>query len=530
MSLGADKALCLKLGYVAMKTPLHADEIRLICECLLQLYHCSADYRKRSFRTIGASELFPLLSQVWNRSVQMLENIAGAEVVLRPLVQVFRVYAKLDLGKPFLIHYDNGRWLGQFIGLIDHFLEGRSSNNSLQFVTELIGLIKDVSFRSAESDKEALLFLKGGALRRILFSSCERRFILTPKMSEMITSIIWNFVLEKSTRNQLLYQDGKENLVVVEFLATLLFDNVGDADGKTSTTTLKLKRNAISAIGNILLDPRNHAFLLPNEKLEQGYSIIQVLIALVEKDSDSIVRRRAMRTIRCLASAENQQTNSILVQADIILFLVHTIARNISQDDDNDRDMQIQAFQTVSAMTGEIKDTDWPRLETSVLQRIETTTDSKLIIGACRCLADCVLRSPWKRGSSCFSGMFWKRLETAVTSCQDSHDSVANLILELARLELKEHTASSRQPSILTCTSVVKTIASMLSAPGAGREKSRNEALDAVLALAENDANKPPLAESEDLLSGLVSLCLLRPEPKKKSDAKRLILELVPQL
>jgi hypothetical protein len=76
----------------------------------------------------------------------------------------------------------------------------------------------------------------------------------------------------------------------------------------------------------------------------------------------------------------------------------------------------------------------------------------------------------------------------------------------------------------------VKTIALILSAPASERENSRNEALDVVLLLAENDANKRPLAESEDLLSGLVNLCLLGPGPKKKQDAKRLILELVPEL
>jgi hypothetical protein len=530
MSLGADKSLCLKLGYVAMKTPLLCDEIILICESLLQLYQCSSEYRKRSFRSIGASELFPLLVQVWTTCLPILEGAVEAEAILRPLVQIFRVYAKLDIAKSFLIQYDQGRWLGKIIKIMEFHLKGTSGINSPQIVTELAGLIKDITFRSVASDKDALLRLEGGALRHILFSSCEGRFILTPKLSELITAIIWNFVLEKSTRNQLLYQEGRESFAIIEFLVTLLFDNAGDVHGKRSATALKIKRNAISAIGNILSDPQNHTLLRRNENVEREHTILQVLVALVEQDSDSIVRRRAMRTIRCLASTENEQTKIIIEQEDMISFLVDTMARNISQDDDNDRDMQIQAFQTVTAMTKEMRDCDWPRLETAILQRIETTTDSKLILGACRCLVECVMKSPWKRGSSCFSDMFWKRLETTVSTCQDAHDSVAKLLLELAKLEGKVHIAAPGQPSSLTCTSVVKTIALILSAPASERENSRNEALNVVLLLAENDANKRPLAESEDLLSGLVNLCLLGPGPKKKQDAKRLILELVPEL
>eukprot|EP00980_Cylindrotheca_fusiformis_P026458 scaffold16189_cov125-Cylindrotheca_fusiformis.AAC.14 len=530
MSLGADKSLCLKLGYVAMRTPLHTDEIVLICECILQLYKCSPEYRTRSFRTIGASELFPLLVQVWRSCLSMLEESHNVQASLRPVVQIFRVYARLDLAKPFLIHYDQGKWLGQIIRIIELYLKGLSNLVCLDIVTELTGLIKDVSFRSAESEKEALLFLEGGALRRILFSSCEKSFVLTPKMSEMITAIIWNFVLEKSIRNTLLYQEGRENYSIVDYLADLLIENVEDVEGKQSTTILKLKRNAISAIGNILLDPGNHILVSQSDKVARSHTILQVLFALVEKDSDSIVRRRAMRSIRCLATGGSPQTLVLLGRADIISFLVITIARNISQDDENDRDTQMQAFQTASAMTTEMRDTDWPRLETALHQRIETTTDPKLILGACRCLADCVVKSPWRRGSSCFSDMFWKRLETTASTCEQAHNSIAKLIHELAKLEGRQNVSRQREPSCLTCTSVVKTIATLVSAPGGEREASRNEALEAVLILAGSDVNKRPLAESEDLLSGLVNLCLLQPGIGNKEEAKKLILELVPEL
>ena len=76
----------------------------------------------------------------------------------------------------------------------------------------------------------------------------------------------------------------------------------------------------------------------------------------------------------------------------------------------------------------------------------------------------------------------------------------------------------------------MKTLATLLSATGSELESSRNNALDVLLLLVKDEVNKRPLAESEDLLSGLVNLCLLQPEASTKKLAKQLILDLVPEL
>lgn len=534
MSLGADKSLCLKLGYVAMKTPELSEEIVLITRCLKTIYDCSLEYRKRSFRSIGASELFPILVQVWTNcqpEVNDLDSDQNKVNLLRQILQIFRIYAKIDVAKPFLVHFDNGRWLGGIMQFAKLCLDDASfSAISPHIIHEMIGLIKDLTFRSTKTDKEFLVFgLEGGSFRDVIRSFCQGRTISNPKLSELFTAIIWNLVLEKSICRKLLCQEGTENFTTVEYLLRELSESPQDGQ---STMTAKIKRNAISAIGNILSDPQNEALLLHNKDTNNSIDILPALVSLVEQDRDSVVRRRAMRTIRCLASSIDPQTKTIIrEEEDFVPFLVDTIAENINQDDDNDRDTQIQALQTVNVLTDAFQDSDWPRLETAILSRIETTTDSKLIIGACQCLQECLVKSPWRRGPSCFSEMFWKRLETTALSCGDSHASISTLLLEMAKLEKIDNvTTTVSEPSSLTCTSVVKTLATLLSDPGPDQEISRSNALDVVLLLVKNEVNKRPLAESEDLLSGLVNLCLLQPEPEKKKLAKQLILDLVPEL
>ena len=526
MSLGADKTLCLKLGYVAMKTSDFSEEILLITRCLKTIYGCSSEYRKRSFRSIGATELFPLLVQVWkNCHPDDIINMDEKKVaLLREILQIFRIYAKLDIAKPFMINFDHGGWLGRIMDLAKLCLEDSSSTvGSSYIINDIVGLIKDLIFRSERADKEFLISLEGGVVMEIINSFCGRQKVFNSKLSELFTAVIWNLVLEKSICRKMLYPNGEENLVLVEYLFKTLCDV---SDVRESTMTTKIKRNSISAIGNILSDPKNYSLLLENDKIKT----LPILIRVVQEDPDSIVRRRAMRTIRCLASSHDPQAQQIMKQQSLGTFLAETIAQNINHDDENDRDTQIQAFQTVNVLTDAFQDRDWPRLETAILQRIETTTDIKLIIGACRCLQECLRKSPWRRGPSCFSEMFWRRLETTVLSSGDAHASISTLLLEMSKLEKEENNSMMTQPSCLTSSSTVKTLATLLSATGSELESSRNNALDVLLLLVKDESNKRPLAESEDLLSGLVNLCLLQPEASTKKLAKQLILDLVPEL
>jgi hypothetical protein len=100
----------------------------------------------------------------------------------------------------------------------------------------------------------------------------------------------------------------------------------------------------------------------------------------------------------------------------------------------------------------------------------------------------------------------------------------------MTKLQKKNDNVLLNEPSSLITSSILETLAELLSASGSKLQNSRSDALEVILLLLNNDANKKALAESEDLLTGLVNFCLLQPGPEKKQSAKRVILELVPEL
>lgn len=534
MSLGVDKSLCSKLGYLASKRPMSEDEIILICKCLCQVYQCSTEYRKRSFRSIGASELFPLLAQTWNNLLSDMKRVMFQDsttgLVLLQLVQVFRIFAKLEIANLYLVYFDEGRWLSNIILFIRTYCDQALGSNGHGLLHEMLGLIKDLTFRSAVPQRKEMISLERGCLMQVLFMCCTQEVTTTSKITEALSAIVWNLALEKSTREMLLFREGRQTSVVTDFLLTILAENSSPRNNEDSNTSLRAKRNAISAIGNIFADEQNHKFLCSSEHTKTERHDLRTLLKQVGKDCDSVVRRRAMRTIRCLTQSKDPEMRKLIRKEEIILLLVDSISRNISHDDENDRDMQLQALCAVGNMTEAFSETDWPLVETTILQRIETTTDPKLINGACKCLFECISKSPWKRGSSCFSEMFWMRLETAVSSSNDCHGSVSMLIFVLAEAENEKKDMKTNQTSVLVSPFVLKCVTTMLEAAGNHNEKSRNRALDSIFVLAEIETNKRRMADNEELLSGLVNFCLLQPQQSTRRRAKEMILQLVPEL
>ena len=556
MSLGVDKILCLKLGYIVVTTShsssassISADEISSICNCLLKTYQCSSESRNQSFRNIGSTELVPLLIQVWTTCILSLKQDEGRndlehrrkrEHTLMSVTRVLRIFAKMDMAKSMLIRQNKGVWIEYALEFITFQVTTEKeveSSYPLPF-SEILGLIKDLTFRSQHSDKDILLRLKRGALQQLLHSCVtdSSQFKKRDSMlTEWFTAVMWNLVLDKACCYQLLHHEGHGDFKLIKgLLRIVMLDCVDQA---TAARITKSKRNAVSALGNILADPGNHEILFSsssNVDKEDHLSIIPTLIKLVENDSDSVVRRRAMRTIRCLANAaEESRTKNVKIDnRELPSFLIDTISRNVNVDDENDRDMQIQACSTVSLLLDTFELGDWPRLETAILQRIEITIDPKLTAAMCRCLVDCVKRSPWRRGPACFSEMFWTRLEKAVSISPESHGPISMLFLELAKLEAQSVSpVSSTKSSTLTSSVIVNTMTNLLSPSRiySEREQPRDNVIDVLLLLLKNESNKRPLAENEGLLSALVNVCLVE-QGTRKDLAKQTILELIPEL
>jgi hypothetical protein len=577
MRLGVDRALCLKLGYVVVTYAVSSEQIGLVCQCLVKAYQCSIEHRINSFREIGASEIVPLLVQVWKQEQQLQATdhpTKGGplrrcrEHILLSTLKVLRIYAKLDeSAKTFLIQYNQGSLMVHFIQMIISYCDKQQlspmSRQSPDLIVELLGIVKDLTFRSNTADKEFLLWVHDGLFKHAL-NKCFTMLISNSKMAELLTAITWNLVLSPSISVALLQQqDELEPLVLPRTLCRILTtttSHIGpgttpkEADPGTPfghdvrNFSIKTRRNAISALGNLLLEAGNQRILFRRSVLKQ-LNLIPTLMSLVQHDLDSITRRRSMRTIRLLSSATQGPPGEdssrlcpisclgMLLENDIVPFLAHVISRNVDEDDENDRDTQIQACESVIALAkgGLYEDEAWPNLEKALIQRVETTTDPRLTLVACRCLSLCVAGTKsWMKMSSSFSDMFWKRLECTVTTYKDSHVGVSHFLLQLAQQEANGKPSPSLldSASSLSCGTVVNTLTHLLSEPGSQFEDSRDNALKLVLVLVRKEVNKRPLAENENLLTALVNLCLLQPPgPSGKRElAKRLILMLVPEL
>lgn len=572
------------------------DEMILTCQCLLQIYKCSMERRLESFRHVGATELVPLminhlLEPLWanvakNRKMMkdaMQENrqpppgatcasgqkrpygpnevdrISSDEPtetndnLLLCVLQVLRIYAKLVPAKSLLIRYQKGNWLSQILSTVHTWLDDPTSllfdSVPQTILWECLGLIKDLSFRSTSSDKMRLLSMRGGLLKSALWSRGESITSLHPRVQEWFTAVVWNLALDPMTCTELLKDPISSSLpqnVVVEglFRAVLYHSTQGKITGLSN----KIKRNAISAIGNIASDNRECSKLATDDSL----ALLPRLMTLVEKDRDSVVRRRAMRTIRCLATSQIQLF--IRQQQGLFFFLIQTISRNVSGDDENDHDMLMQACETIIVLLGgdygELdQQLDLSDLEKALTCRIESTTSESLIAASIQCLNVCMKRKQCLTESYKISELVWKRLEATAQISTDSHGWISTFLLDLVMLEKNSivesgieqpaaqnglDTSSSRlanQTVINLISTIVAASIATDTAELAKRENVRNQSLQVLHVLLEKEQNKPILAENDQLLSSLVNLCLvLDPTSKEKDSAKRVILSLVPEI
>jgi len=534
-----DKALCLKLGYVIVTTNTNyvSKEVALICNCFLQIFKCSSASRLRSFRHVGVTELLPILIQLWTGIIkckievkyQSPEHDGG----LISIVRVLRVFSKMVPAKSYMINYLQGAYLGHLLrDMLIWIYEPTSSIlfSSTEVLWETIGLLKDLTFRSQTDDKRILLHLGDGALFKIISVCCERITILHPRIQEWCTAVIWNLALDSGICRNLLSgndtDESGENVILGGLLEVLIQYS---AESKKSGFPLKIKRNATSAIGNIISDSQNHTTLFQNKTVDASSELLPRFMSLVQNDSDSVIRRRAMRTIRCLAGSIDKGTKVIVQNQNLSSFLVDIISQKTSE---NDEDMHVQVCQTIITLKETIKVEIWSQLQKCLLERIETATSTKIISAASLCLSECFSKNPSARSLYSFSGNFWKSFERATTANSETHASVSNLLLVVAKIEEQTRNASAQDvnASILTKTPVINTLTTILLEPASMKADARNQALQVVQILAGNEMNKRPLAENDRLLSGLVTLCLTQPDPEIKDSAKKIILQLVPEI
>jgi len=509
-------------------------EVVLICKCLIQILKCSAANRLTSFWHVSATEVLPLLIQLWEKSAEMKNesNRQSSELDdgIVSIVRLLRVFSKLTPAKSYFIGISEGAFLGKLLVNISVLINEPPTN----IMWEYLGFVKDLTFRSGIDDKRTLLQSNKGILFNILLFSFGQTNGFQEQFQNWCTAVIWNLVLDPLICQLFLSKiiGNKKHVgnIIVEGLLQVLMQH--STTSKNSELSQKIKRNATSALGNIVSDSSNHPILFQDKREDQIFNLILQLLVVAREDSDPVIRRRAMRTVRCLACSMGVQSRKFVQGKTLSSSLVDILSQKEMYENQNDHDVLVQACQTVIALKESIGVESLIHIQTALVQRIEYTTDASIIPATIRCLSECISTES-NCVSPCFSIKFWNNIERSVSINSKIHAAVSDLLMAIAKLEKRLDLIESRNlsnPSILTKKPVVNAITTMLSESDTSQEYARNQSLEIVSILMENESNKRPLAENDKLLSGLVALCLLQPGLKTKDSAKNIILQLVPEI
>ena len=465
-------------------------EIDMVCASLQMVYRCSVDRRIQSFRDIGYTELVPLLLQVLH--VTELQSGSQSHAVIHTL-HVLRVFCKLDPAKHYLIHCPS-----LWSTIVQLFWSYESVNKNLLATDadavqlEVLGIVKDLTFRSSGEDKKAVYGVKGlvPTLLHVGLKSSARR------QREGVAAIWWNLAMSCDV--------GRGMTNHSEALSSLHCLMLPEDSVKT-------RRNAISAIGNLATVEDNHERLLSHQ---DGILMQRLMAAAHDEDTDS--RRRSMRTLRCLCSGE--AAHALRKQGNFCEFLA-----NVAQND-LDPDTRVQALETMAhiADDSEAMVEVGTGITRALIGAIENSNESRVAADACRTLSQCLSNSDSTVAG--FSNAFYSKLATAVavSADTDSHRHVAQVVSRIAEAE----GFADKVPT----GALLSLLAALISPVGADFEQSRTIAMSAIKALAANDGNKRAMAEDEGLLTALVNYAMTTVEGEEKDEAKAVILKLIPEL
>ena len=504
--------------------------------------------------------------------------------IVLPVLQLFRIFAKLDAhAKSSLLRWKDGRLLDVLMDLLQPKCNQEASSSSSSehciytqqhsVVVEAFGVLKDMSFRLQDSDKEYMYT----RLSNFFLQSINRPNLITTDSSlrekrlETLSAMYWNF----ATSPKLSLQMGHAPAVLKSLGYLLQYSGTGDDE------SVNIKRNALSAFGNVVASLTARGPILAvtadgnsqskgdtSPALQQQQEWIRpMLFQLLIGESDKDIQRRTMRTIRCLASCSwgrkllvgGENTASMPTTAKELDSYLTKVLKN---DSVYDIPTRIQTCETIGSLTQDpdIMALIGPNLERTLVQTIEYMHSSQhlggqagLVAAACRAL--CL---SWEHGSSAGRGshtpsdsFFACLLSCSKMEPETTHPPVAKLLLKLALKvnktndtdmpqhsnELSEGSQGAKQnhlglssTSSILSTALLDTISELLQPVGPPFDESRHDALELLQLFLQNDANKRVLAENEGLLTALVGFALVTVQDDKKKSAKRMILQLVPEL
>lgn len=434
-------------------------------------------------------------------------------------LQLLRWWAKLKEGTIVLLSYQNcdnnenqpslhlkrnDCWIVKSIVELLSLLSGGAHDGgdndiSSTVETEAIGLIKDLSYRSTPMEKATIYQVNG--FLSLLTRWCEKHAMEREgtqqhrpsphvHLEESMAGIVWNLALHPD-----ISRDMIQYAVISRALCYIL----------SSSTNPKARRNAISALGNLIVTSMGQepnidtqpatmdARETTNVSFWRDEWLIQSLMARVQHDDDPDTRRRAMRTLRCIVGHCPVLRRE---RVDLLPFLLHVAVtqpsfltahstthmetdngnkkEHLSDDDAPVRHLDTQ-LQACEALVHLARDQTWlqqqgPQLEAGLISIIQIRGDEsrieggrpsqrvhpKIILSIARALSLCIEHSPWTRSMSCYSPAFFDNLFEAIRSLNvdddnpSAHLCVSRLLQQLITIAISSRSTSPSANSAMS--------------------------------------------------------------------------------
>jgi len=418
----------------------------------------------------------------------------------------------------------------------------------------ILGLIKDLTFRADNSDKEYLY----NELKEVVFLHCTDN---NDGVKEDMSAALWNWAAHDRLGRYM-----AENEALWPILDHLLSE-------PTTVESIPIHRNVASALGTMVAawtaatnNPTSVSSKTspPVQLVQQGW-LVPRLLQVLEHETDIDWRRRCIRTVRCLASCSwgrdflwkctsNSTVKTSLSPSKLSPEIFVDILLQVLQNENDGVDTRIHVYQTISTfLTAE---GEWKRPITQkknferilVDAMVNHTSPEKLVLAAANTLSLWVQLNNDKSNSNGLFGLtiedtnllssdlFFQRILDILQHQKDDpsyHSGFSNLLHELitAQRLLLARSGDEKKTSscIVCCSPMLSTLAELIAPIGPDFETSRQKAIAMIACLVQDDHHKKSLAENESLLSALVNFCLITSGPLKE-DAKQAILMLVPEL
>ena len=238
--------------------------------------------------------------------------------------------------------------------------------------------------------------------------------------AEPATASLWNWAVDESIALRL--------AVHVRLWATL-------ALCQPTFTSSGAQRNTLSTVGSILSVCTSHLEEAPSPVATHAAWTIDFLIQNLEA-IDGDLRRRAVRTIRCL-SACKWGREMLQKHFGSVNKLFQRLIRMLTDGEEQD-DTRVQVCLTMSNWLPHLQH-EWaqvgPYIEQSLIRiTSDKTSTDKVTMHSIQVLTTCFEFSPWKRGTGCLSEEFFVRILDILkdhATEQEYHDLVVALLCQI---------------------------------------------------------------------------------------------------